>query len=83
MFERAHLCGVLNDDSNAVGQVHAGLVYTVAVPPDTAGAITVRETSKMAGAMRGIHGADGLWQHAERLESWSRILLAALWPPPG
>ena len=71
--------GILNDDSNAVGEVHVGLVHLVQVPvetPDTA--IRVRETEKMRGGFRGVAGADRLWHDASLLESWSALLLDAI-----
>ncbi len=71
--------GILNDDSNAVGAVHIGLVYIAQVPADTPDtAIRVRETTKMHGGFRGVAGADDLWHDAPLLESWSALLLDAI-----
>lgn len=71
--------GILNDDSNAVGAVHVGLVHIVQVPADTPDtAVRVRETGKMRGGFRGVAGADRLWHDASLLESWSALLLDAI-----
>lgn len=64
--------GFLNDDSNEVGQVHIGLVYTIDVTPDQ---VAVRETEKMEGFWVTL---DELHMSSERLESWSRLLLPHL-----
>ncbi len=64
--------GFLNDDSNEVGQVHIGLVYTIDVTPDQ---VAVRETEKMEGFWVTL---EELHRSSERLESWSRLLLPHL-----
>lgn len=61
--------GFLNDDSNEVGQVHIGLVYTIVAESDQ---VMVRETEKMEGFWTSL---DELRASSERLESWSRLLL--------
>jgi predicted NUDIX family phosphoesterase len=66
--------GVLNDDSNAVGEVHFGVVYRI----DVAGPeVRVRETDQLEGHF--VPFAE-LSDYDERLESWSRHLLFALEP---
>lgn len=72
--------GLLNDDTNAVGQVHVGLVYRLQLPPKTIAGpaienVRVREISKMAGGFRSLVELRPLWQDPQRFESWSRILL--------
>ncbi|MEY3161473.1 MAG: hypothetical protein RIT25_1464 [Planctomycetota bacterium] len=75
--------GLLNDDSNAVGQVHMGLVFCVDVSPtcmDSQGAlpeVAVRETRKMRGGFTRLAALEPLWQDPTRFESWSRLILAA------
>ena len=62
------LIGLLNDDSNAVGSVHLGVVFAV----DAAGReVAVREREKLTGrwADAAAMGAAG-----ERLETWSRLV---------
>ncbi len=60
--------GLLNDDSNAVGSVHLGIVFEV----DAAGrALLVRERDKLAGAWA---DAGELRAAAARLETWSRLV---------
>jgi predicted NUDIX family phosphoesterase len=65
--------GLLNDDSNPVGRVHAGVVFRLELRDPAA--VGIREISKMAGGFRSIDGADGLWQDRSSLETWSRLLL--------
>ena len=64
--------GVLNDDSNDVGQVHIGLVFTVHAEADR---VSVRETEKMEGFWLSL---DELLSEKGRLESWSALLLQTL-----
>lgn len=61
--------GLLNDDSNDVGRVHLGLIFT-ARPPSRD--VAVVETEKMVGEWRDV---DELERDRERLESWSQLLL--------
>ena len=67
--------GTLNDDSNEVGRVHLGVVYTCEAPRD---AVSVRETDKMEGDW---YGPDQLEAASDRLETWSQLLLPdrAIW----
>jgi predicted NUDIX family phosphoesterase len=58
--------GVLNDDSNAVGQVHFGVVFRVQVcVPEVA----VRETEQLEGE---FVSSERLHAYASAMESWSR-----------
>lgn len=62
------LVGLLNDDSNAVGSVHLGVVFTV----EAAGRpIAVREHDKLTARMA---DADELLAARERMETWSRLV---------
>lgn len=83
---KAHLLGLLNDDSNAVGAVHAGLVYRLEVPQShqtlRAQPISVRETSKLAGGFKPLVEMQELWQDSHRFETWSMLVLGALFKPP-
>jgi predicted NUDIX family phosphoesterase len=74
------LLGLLNDDSNPVGRVHAGLVFrlefaSTGSDPGTCDEATIRETSAMHGGFGHLAEPGGLWQDRARFESWSRILL--------
>lgn len=61
--------GVLNDDTDPVGAVHLGFVYTV----DAAGrGVAVRETHKLEGRFVEVGEVDAL---GDRLETWSRLVL--------
>jgi predicted NUDIX family phosphoesterase len=69
---RARPAGVLNDDAQAVGSVHFGLVYLVDVPaPD----VRVRETAKLQGAFATPAEIRAVY---DRLETWSRFVADAL-----
>jgi predicted NUDIX family phosphoesterase len=64
--------GLLNDDSNPVGQVHIGVVFVA----DAAGRpVTVRETDKLEGAFVDEPGVDAV---RDGLETWSRLVFDAL-----
>jgi len=66
--------GVLNDDSDPVGQVHFGIVYAVKTETPQ---VEIRENECMEG---GFVGVGEVSSYRERMESWSRILLETLWP---
>jgi predicted NUDIX family phosphoesterase len=63
--------GLLNDDRDAVGAVHAGVVFGVRsrTPP------SVRETDKMVGRLTPLVDLRGICQTPRQLESWSRAIL--------
>ena len=65
--------GVLNDDTNDVGQVHLGCVFTCHVGDRQQ--VAVRETTKMEGHWLAL---DEVHQHADQLETWSSLLLPYL-----
>jgi predicted NUDIX family phosphoesterase len=66
------LIGFLNDDSNPVGAVHLGVVFTV----EAAGRrVDVREHDKLTGAFAGADEVAAAW---DRLETWSRLVAEAL-----
>ena len=58
----------INDNDGGVSDYHAGLVFLL----ETGGAVTVRETEKMAGEWAGIRQLRASY---DRLETWSRIVL--------
>jgi predicted NUDIX family phosphoesterase len=60
--------GVLNDDENAVGAVHLGLVYVA----DAGGRpVDIREKHKLEGAFATVDDVDAV---ADKLETWSALL---------
>lgn len=71
--------GLLNDDSNEVGRVHAGLVYAIDLPEQTPTLELprIQEVSKMAGGFRSLAELEPLWQDPGRFETWSRLLFQA------
>ncbi len=71
---RVRLVGVLNDDTNAVGRVHFGLVHVVDVDsPDVA----VRESDVLTGRMA---SREDVLAVRERMETWSRLILESADP---
>jgi predicted NUDIX family phosphoesterase len=66
------LVGLLNDDTNAVGAVHLGVVFTVAAEGRP---VDVREHDKLVGAFADPDAIRGAW---DRLETWSRLVAEAL-----
>lgn len=66
------LVGLLNDDSNPVGAVHLGVVFTV----EAAGRpVSVREHEKLTGAFVDPGEVADAW---DRLETWSRLAAEAM-----
>jgi len=66
--------GLLNDDTDPVGAVHVGVVYGVAIFSNRP---AIRETHKMAGRFHPLAEIQDLCQDSARIESWTRMLLAA------
>lgn len=80
MARSAKFLGLLNDDSTAVGNVHAGLVYMLDLPISLAEArdsVQVREISKMSGGFGSLVEFRILWQDRTRFETWSQLLVDA------
>ena len=74
-FGRLTLRGLINNSSNAVGNVHLGFFFTLT----TGGAVAVRETEKLSGSF--LPMAE-LSDHTENMETWSQIIapeLMKLW----
>jgi predicted NUDIX family phosphoesterase len=69
---RFELLGLLNDDSNRVGAVHLGIVFTVEADGRAVG---VRERDKLSGSFT---DADGVREAWGRLETWSQLVADAL-----
>ena len=67
--------GLLNDDSNAVGRVHLGLVSLVEAAST---AVSVRETEVLEG---GYVSIETLLADAAGLETWSQIVAESLFAP--
>ncbi|HEX2883435.1 MAG TPA: hypothetical protein VHQ42_02565 [Candidatus Limnocylindria bacterium] len=66
------LVGLLNDDTNPVGAVHLGVVFTV----EAAGRpVEVREHDKLTGAFVAPAEVEAAWDH---LETWSQLVAEAL-----
>lgn len=67
------LLGTLNDDSNAVGSVHLGVVFEV----EAAGRpVVVRESDKLVGRFADTAEVLATW---DRLETWSRLVVTDLY----
>lgn len=71
---QARLVGVLNDDTNPVGQVHFGLVHVVEVE---SAAVAVRESDALTGRLADAGEVRALY---ERMETWSQLILDAADP---
>jgi len=69
---QARAVGVLNDDEEAVGSVHFGLVYMVDLPST---GVRVRETAKLQGAFA---TPQELREVYPRLETWSQFVVDAI-----
>ena len=63
--------GIINDDTQEVGSVHLGLLFTLEVE----GAVTVNETEKLEG--RFLHRSE-LPALKDQMESWSQFAVEAL-----
>lgn len=66
------LIGLLNDDSNPVGAVHLGVVFSVQA---NGRRVDVREHDKLVGGFAGADELAGSWP---RLETWSQLVADAL-----
>ena len=66
------LVGLLNDDSNPVGAVHLGVVFSVEAD---GGPVRVREEDKLVGSFAGRDAVAASW---DRLETWSRLVASGL-----
>ncbi|MBA2264062.1 MAG: NUDIX hydrolase [Chloroflexi bacterium] len=66
------LVGLLNDDSNPVGAVHLGVVFSVQANMRP---VAVREHDKLIGAFANAEEIAASW---DRLETWSRLVAEAL-----
>ena len=64
--------GLINDDTDAVGAVHLGVVYRV----ESAGRpVAIRETHKLDGWFAPVAEVEAL---GDRLETWSQLCLERL-----
>ncbi len=73
--------GLLNDDSNPVGAVHAGLVHELVIPTSVAAdEVGIREISKLRGGFRVLAGPSRVWQDPHGFETWSALLLERFSP---
>jgi predicted NUDIX family phosphoesterase len=64
--------GLLNDDSNAVGAVHVGVVQVIAVE----GTVDIRERHQLEGRLVSVGDLRDLLAQGADLETWSKLLLA-------
>lgn len=67
-----HLIGMLNDDSNPVGSVHLGVVFSVEADGRP---VAVRETHKLSGRFATPDEVMAAW---DRMETWSQLVAAHL-----
>lgn len=72
---RLSMLGAINDDSNAVGQVHFGLAFLLALPvPAAASQVRLRAelTTEQAGGWLSL---DDVSAYTHAMETWSALLL--------
>ncbi len=69
------LIGMLNDDSNPVGSVHLGIVFSVEADGRQ---VAVRETDKLSGRFVAPAEVQAAW---DRMETWSQLVAAHLLGP--
>jgi predicted NUDIX family phosphoesterase len=69
---KVHRVGVLNDDSNAVGAVHVGVVQVVTVEGD----VDIRERNQLEGRLVTLDDLKSLLDRGADFETWSRLLIA-------
>ena len=69
-----HRVGLLNDDSNAVGAVHVGLVQVIAVK----GPVAIREVDQLEGSFVSVAELQRLAATGANFETWSSLLLTDL-----
>lgn len=63
--------GLINDDTNAVGAVHVGLVQVV----DVVGSVAIRETDRLEGRLVPVEDLRALVERGANFETWSRLLV--------
>lgn len=66
--------GLINDDQSDVGRVHLGVVHRLRVAED---AVRAREQELESSGFRSL---TELYDNIDRMETWSRICLEALYP---
>ena len=71
---RQRIVGLINDDSNAVGQVHLGIVHFLDLEADDPG-VRPNESEILDAVFRTPDELDGM---RDRLETWSQLCLPAL-----
>jgi predicted NUDIX family phosphoesterase len=69
---RVRPVGALNDDQEAVGSVHFGLVFVADLP---SAEVRVRETGKLVGAFATLEEIRGVYAS---LETWSQFIVDAI-----
>lgn len=66
--------GILNDDSNAVGAVHVGVVQVVTVQ----GTVGIREKDQLEGSLVSLEELTKLHAEGANFETWSQLLIERL-----
>jgi predicted NUDIX family phosphoesterase len=68
---KVHRVGILNDDSNAVGAVHVGVVQIVTID----GEVDIRERNQLEGRLVTLEELKSLLDRGTDVETWSRLLI--------
>jgi predicted NUDIX family phosphoesterase len=66
--------GLINDDSNAVGAVHVGVVQVI----DVLAPVDIRERDQLEGRLATLGDLRALLAQGANIESWSQLLIAHL-----
>jgi predicted NUDIX family phosphoesterase len=66
--------GLINDDSNAVGAVHVGVVQVI----DMLAPVDIRERDQLEGRLVSSDDLRGLLAQGANIETWSQLLIAHL-----
>lgn len=74
-FSKAEVVGIINDDSDEVGEVHLGLLVVVEVPENTI--VEVKEADTLEGLFVDIEKLKSE-EYKNKLENWSKIALDVL-----
>jgi predicted NUDIX family phosphoesterase len=66
--------GILNDDSNAVGAVHVGVVQVITIQ----GSVEIREKDQLEGRLVSAEELRRMLADGENFETWSSLLIPRL-----
>ena len=74
-FSKVEVAGIINDDSDEVGEVHLGILVIIEVPENTT--VEIKETDTLEGSFVDIEELKSE-EYENNLENWSIIALEVL-----